>query len=328
MAISVQSLVNELGSRKGEFLKNVRDNVYEHIAVKNWRDCLTITDLYYDGSVRSTYRPEASTDYGGRLIAFTRGKKYDDRVLDSGLTPGVVKTVIEEFEKFYASETFSKMLVKQLMSDRVFAKKLAETIVDAASGPISAALKRQITERLADILQERLGDTLVNATVALVSQVVAVIVSKSVLTIILHQMVIMLKGALAKILATTALKTTLVAAIKKLATIKIVAFVTALVAPALGSVPVFFIAAPIIAVVLAWIINHEAENLPKNMATKISVAIRDELDRKFDDINNDIVTELVNSLTTDALGKLAENVAHDLATNDEFRAALRQLGNQ
>ena len=64
------------------------------------------------------------------------------------------------------------------------------------------------------------------------------------------------------------------------------------------------------------------------MATKISAAIRDELDGKFDDINKNIVTKLVNSLTTDALGRLAENVAHDLATNDEFRAALRQLGNQ
>lgn len=270
MAISVQSLVNELGSKKVEFLTNVRNSVYNHIAAKNWRDCLTITELYYDCTVRSTWRPKASTNYGGRLIAFTSGKRYEGRALDSGLTQGVVKRVTNEFERFYASEIFSRMLVKQLMEDRVFAKKLASTIVDAASEPISSALKRQITERLADVLQEKLGDTLVSVTTTLVSKVVAVMVSNSVLTIILHHMTIMLKGVLTKILATTALKTTLVAVVKKLAATKTVTIVAALVAQTLGSVSFIVIAAPIVAVVIAWVIHHEAENLPIKMATEIS----------------------------------------------------------
>lgn len=338
MSIQVQTVVNELGAKKGDFLKNVKDAVYSHIAQKSWRDCLTVTQLYSNGTVKSTWRPAATTDYFGRLLSFTRGKNYEEGgwfsskktyALDSGLTPGVVKVVTAEFEKFYTSDAFSNILVKQLMKDRVFVESLAKTIVEASNNPLTAAVKKQLTSRLADILENTLGGVMAKGITLGVGKIVSVMVathvSNAVLYAMLKNMAFVLKNVLTKVLATTALKATLMSVIKKIATAKIVVIMAALLAPILGSLPVVAIAAPVAALVIAYLVDREGKKLPITMASKVSVAVSAELDGEFASLNNDIVTEMAKSLTAATFKDLAADIAKDLAKDNDFQDAINDL---
>lgn len=345
MSIQVQTVVDKLGAKKSVFLENVEGAVYSNIAGQSWRGCLTIRQMYSNGNVKSTWRPNASKDYLGRLVAFTRGKKYKDGYsyyeLDSGLTPGVVNVVTKEFEKFYTSEDFSKMLSEQLMRDRVFVDKLASSIVDATNGTLPTALRQQLATQLVHILENMLGDSLQKTAgkfiVVGISKaaglVVASGVSKAVMAVMMKNMVLLLKGALAKVLATTAIKTTLISLAKKAAAAKIIALLAALLSPILAkitasiAIPFAWVAAPVLIGILAWIINNEAENLPRNMGEKVSKAVRDELNGNFERLNQNVVTEVIKNLTTDLLSDLAMNTAKDLVKDEEFRATLSQLGN-
>ena len=343
MSNQIQTVVNELGEQKETFLENVRSEIYWHIKYKSWQDCLTILQLHSDGKVKSTWRPAATKAYLGRLVDFTRGKKYSEGRskydLDSGLTPGVVDVVTKEFEKFYTSEDFSKILLRQIMKDRIFVEKLSSTIIDATNGTLPTAIKKQLAERLAQVLEESMGDSLKIAAgkgiMVVVSKTVGIVtatgISKAVLAVLMKNMVFMLKGVLAKILATTAIKTTLIALAKKAAAAKIIALLVALLSPIIAkiaasiSIPVAWIAAPILLGILGWIIKHEAENLPKNMAEKVSLAVRDELSGNFSKLNENVVTEIMKNFSVDVLNDLALDTAKDLITDEKFKAELKNL---
>ena len=343
MSTQIQTVVNELGAQKQTFLDNMRKEINSYITRKSWRDCLTILQLYHDGTVKSEWRPAATKAYLGRLIVFTRGKKYSEGYskydLDSGLTPGVVDIVIKEFEKFYTSEDFSKVLLQQIMKDRVFVEKLAETIIDATNGTLPTLLKKQLAERLVQILEDSMGDSLkmvagkgvVLVVGKAVSLVVATGISNAVLAVMMKNMALLLKGVLSKILATTAIKTTLISLAKKAATVKTITFLSAVLSPILAkiaagiSIPVTYIVAPILAGIIAWIIKHEAENLPVNMGEKVSLAVCDELSGNFEQLNKNVITEVMKSFSVDVLGDLAMDTAKDLIADEKFKADLESL---
>ena len=343
MSTQIQTVVNELGAQKQTFLDNVRKEINSYITRKSWRDCLAILQLYSNGTVKSEWRPDATKAYLGRLLVFTRGKKYSEGYLeydlDSGLTPGVVKVVIKEFEKFYTSEDFSKVLLHQIMKDRVFVEKLAETIIDATNGTLPTLLKKQLVERLVQILEDSMGDSLkmvAGKGVMLVvgkavSLVVATGISNAVLAVMMKNMALLLKGVLSKILATTAIKTTLISLAKKAATAKTISLLAMVLSPILAkiattvSIPVAYIVAPILVGILAWIIHHEAENLPANMGKKVSLVVCDELSGNFEQLNKNVVTEVMKSFSVDVLGDLAMDTAKDLIADEKFKADLKSL---
>lgn len=259
--------------------------------------------------------------------------------MDSGLTPGVVNVVVEEFKKFYTSENFSKVLLQQIMKDRVFVEKLADTIIDATNGTLPSILKKQLAERLVQILEDSMGDSLkmvAGKGVMLVvgkavSLVVATGISNAVLAVMMKNMALLLKGVLSKILATTAIKTTLISLAKKAAATKIIALLAAVLSPILAkiaaslTIPVACIVAPILVGIITWIIHHEAENLPANMGKKVSVAVCDELNGNFEQLNKNVVTEVMKNFSVDVLSDLAMDTAKDLISDEQFKADLESL---
>ena len=350
MQIDVQALIDERGGNKQVFLDNVQQKINQYIAGKSWQDCLTIVQLNSDGTINSMWSPAASLDYAKRLVAFMHGKKYEEGGffsstkyydLDSGLTKGVVDVVTEEFKKFYSAEEFSNLLFQQLMKDKVFAGELANTLADilneASNGVLGSALKKQLSDQLAQSLLNAGGDTLATAIgtalKAVLGKVIGLVaatsISKAVLAVMMKNMVIMLKGVLAKVLATTALKTTLMTLLKKLVLAQIVAaavaFITAMAAKAGISVSFGWIAAPVIVVIIGWIIKHEINNLPADMGKKVSKSVRDELDGKFARINNDVVTEMAKSLAKTAMSDLVGKIAGGLMENENFKKAVGDL---
>lgn len=351
MPIDVSFLIKELGNKKNDFLDGVEETIKIYIAGKSWQECLTIKQLYPDSTIiKSTWSPKISLDYAKRLVAFMRGEQYEEGGffsskrrydLDSGLTQGVVDEVTKEFNKFYTSEDFSNILFQQLMKDNIFATTLAneisEKVIIASNGIIGTTLKRQLSEQLVQALQNAGGDALATAIgtalKAVVGKLIALVaatsISKAVLAVIMKNMIIMLQGVLAKVLATTALKATLMSLLKKLVAAKIVAAVVALVAAAAAkagvSISFGWIVAPIIIGVIAWIIKHEVSNLPIDMSKKVSKSVRDELDGKFTKINNDVVTEMVKSLATSTMSNLAKEIAGNLMEDEDFKKAMHNL---
>ena len=315
---TVQSMVAELGKKKTPFLDDVESSINSYISHRSWQECLTIVERYSDGSVRSTWEPsEILEGYVNRLIAFLRKKKYDGYELDSKLTDGVVVLVTKKFEEFYSKNagSLAKPLLQQLMNDKVFVNKLADQIIDVSKGPLPTAVKSRLTSHLIYALEDSMqinisqiaSDSIHTLTTHVVAAAASVPISKAVAVVLLKNMAIFLKGAVAKVMATTAVKTMLATTIKKLVAVKIVAALIALVAPALGSISIWWIVAPLLAAFIAY----EVSNLPENMGKKVSLAVRQELSGEFDNLNKNVVTQIMGGLTSSALGVLASDIAKD-----------------
>lgn len=315
---NVQSLVAELGKNRTSFLNEVESSINHYISHRSWQECLTIVERYSDGRVRLTWKPsEIMEGYVKRLIALLRKKKYNGYELDSKLTDGVVELVTKKFEEFYSknASSLARPLLQQLLNDKIFVNKLAEQIVDVSKGPLPTAVKSKLTSYLIHALEESMqvnisqiaSDSIHTLTTQVVAAAASIPISKAVAIVLLKNMAIFLKGAVAKVMATTAVKTMLAAAVKKLVAVKIIAALIALVAPALGSISVWWIVAPLLAAFIAY----EVSNLPENMGKKVSLAVRQELSGEFDNLNKNVVVQIMSGLTTSALGVLASDIAKD-----------------
>ena len=328
MQVDVKSIVDALGKDKTEFLNDVEISISAHIKAKSWQECLTIVERYSWGGIKSTWEPEVSADYWDRMVAFVKSKNYEGYQLDSKLTDGVVDLVTEKFGKFYEghADDLSVPLSQQLMKDHVFSELLAREIIEASKGTLPQEIKKQLANQLADIIQQTsigqsLRDHAVVAITTAISTVIATVISSTIGSILLKQMIILLKGVIAKILATTAFKTMIVATIKAIAKAKIIAFLVAIFGSMLGSVPLFFIIAPLLTAFIAY----QVSSLPGKMGDKVSNAVRQELEGKFDSMSTSIVNEIVGSLTGDTIKSLAKSIASDALKSEEFKDSISEI---
>ena len=319
----VQAMVSKLAEKKKPFLDEVERSIHTYISSRSWQQCLTLVERRADGSKRLTWYPSEVFDgYTGRLIAFLRKQPYKGYDLDSYLTDGVVERVTKKFEKFYAdnSSDLAEPLLKQLLANKVFVNMLAKEIVEASNSPLSQAMKDKLTAHLAHVLEDsmqvNLSQIALNGIQTIITKVVAgaaaLPISNAVLAVLLKNVAIFLKGAIAKVMATTAFKTMFAAAVKKLVAVKIIAVLAAILAPVIGSVSIVYIVAPLIAAFIAY----EVATLPENMAEKVSEAVRKELNGEFDNISTNVVTEILKSLTTGTLSALAKDIAGDANFKD------------
>ncbi len=289
MQIDVQALIDERIGNKKVFLDNVQEKINTHIAGKSWQECLTIVQLNSDGTINSTWSPDVSSDYAGRLLPFMRGERYRGDMffsfsteyydLDSGLTKGVVDVVTDEFKKFYSSEEFSNLLFQQLMKDQVFAgelaSKLADILNEASNGVLGSALKQQLSDQL--------SQSLLNAE----RHILAPTIGSA------------LKAVLGQVITATAAKA--------------------------GVSSFGCTVAPILIFAIAWIVNREAKNLLADMGKKVSKAVCDELDGRFAIINNIVVTEMARSLARTGMSDLVGKIAGGLMENENFKKAVGDL---
>ncbi len=334
---TIKMAVNALGAKKNTFLNDIESSIKSHISAKSPLECLTINQLYSYGGVKSTWKPEVSKAYFKRLSAFLQKKKFEGYNLDSKLTPGVVDLVNKKFNEFYSSnaDLLVEPLKEQLMKDQVFVEKLIETIINSTKEPFPAAIKKHLTENLVHILQQTMGVNIghdighgISIVLAkTISATVALNISTSVMTAVLHHVALALKGTIAQVLASTAFKSTIVAFIKKLLAIKIVAFLAAFVSavpvlgPAIAAAPLYVIVAP----VLAGFIYYQISSLPENMAESVSVAVRQELSGEFEKLNTEVTTQIFESFGKDALGSLVSDIAAEVANDSTFKDALDEL---
>ena len=324
---TVTEIVNILGNKKHSVVDSIENSIDLHISSRSWQDCLTIVLRDSNGSVRSTWYPSEITDgYTPRFIAFLRKKKYNGYTVDSVLTDDVVKLVADKFSSFYKdnSDCISKPLLDQLLKDHVFVEQLSKQVVEISNGTLPSAIKSQMTTVIIHHLENSMnvniaqscGHIIAVSTTQIVAFATSLPISKAMIAVMAKSIGIYMKTIIAKVLASTAMKTMMMTAVKKIVAAKIIATMIALVGTHLGGMSIAWFVMPLLAAFIAY----EVSNLPKKMGKKVSLAVRAELYGEFNTINTNIAQQIVSSFSVSTLSSLAS----DIANNDEIKGMLKQ----
>ena len=275
------------------------------------------------------------TDSRLNLIHFFTGPRYKlvtiEYDLDSKLTSGVIQLVIDKFQAFYSSDSFSKLIAEKIIKDKAFAEILAIQITEVSRGFLPTAVKKQFTAKLAGILdnstqsiQQGIIDTTGAVVHGVVNTVIATSISQSVIAVMINNVAHFLHGVIAHVLATTAIKTTLINITKKYVVTKLIAIVLALapnLVPFLGTMPAWAILLPIV----AGFIAYQISSLPEKMGTDVSHAIIEELNGNFEEMNTNVVNQIMGDLTKETLSSLAVEIAQNLSNDSTFQDNLNEL---
>lgn len=317
---SLKFLVDRLGDEKYDFLNSVESKINSHISRRKGKDCLTFVERGSTGSVLRTWRPEASGDYIKCLTNFCSGSSFKGNELDSYLTDDVVKVVTQEFEVFYEKNTkeIAPILTEIIIQDKVFLESLTEQIVDFANAEIPSSIKSQVASVLVHKLEDVFDANITNSAAHAVNVVATKAVSAAVslpiaqhtAMIILKYLTIHLKAVLAKVLASTAIKSMIAAAVKKFAAAALIATIVKIVGAKLSLSAGAAFAFVLIPALFAFI-AYELVNFPKKLGAKVSEKLRSELDGSFEKINMNILEEAVSQISSAGLSGLASSIAQE-----------------
>ena len=340
--VVIDELLDKLGGDKAKFLSATESAVKNYIAGQG-SGCLTVIGLDSEGNPAKTYPLSASTTYAGALIAFSRGKEYEYRKLDSGLTRPVSQIVVAEFEKLYGSnsEALSKALLQVLTEDATILDSIVQTVIDSrlsdmaigqARSFIAGRITEEVSHKACALIVEHMklyahGSAAVGGQVSAVgkqavSDVATASLAKTVALVIMKMIASGMGPLLAKILATAAFKTAIITALKKYIIAAVVATIVKAVAVKIGVSTTALFAWVLIPLIAAFLIR-EIYVFPAHLAEKVADKLRAELDSNFTSINTTILEKLFDGLG----GMAAKNIAQDIARNPEVVASIDTLLN-
>lgn len=322
----ITQIVKQLNGSKQNFLNDLQANIAGQVKARSFTDCLTLVLRDGFGNSRETIAPAASLRYARCLLAFINEKRFEGFEIDSDLTDGVVQTVVSQFEGLYDQnqEAIGSIVLVALLQDKVFRNGLTGQIMDTFSGTLPEVLKRKATSVMLTKLDSAFGHTVEHA----VSKGSGVLIKQTVGAPIAHKLAFLLvkilstnlKVIIAKFLASAAFKAAIASAIKKFVVAIVLSSMIKFLAAKLGvsvAGAYAFVLIPVIAAYLAY----EAYSLPENLASKISVQIKDSLDSEYAAINADIAMNLVRNVLHVGAGALITNISH----NHEVIAAVKTV---
>ena len=133
----------------------------------------------------------------------------------------------------------------------------------------------------------------------------------------------MLKGVIAKVLASATFKTMMATMVKKFVAAKIIAIVISLIGAKMAGISIGRVLAPLIIAFIAYEIN----TLPRKMAEKISTAVVEELSGKFTSLNHNVSTSIASEIGSAALITYLSDVANDTSMRDILNQVYEELNN-
>ena len=317
--MELKSIIDELGNQKDTFLTEIENEINKYISQRTWQECLTIVQRDSSGEIKSIYEPSIiDSEYINALITFLRKRQLNGYDLDSKITDNVVTIVTDKFESFYTSnaDVFAKPLLDQLLNDKVFTTQLVNTFVDISQDEFPDAVKNQVIEKLIHILENSVNidvsqiavDTIPVLMKGILAGASTLPISQTLAVILLNHMLIFIKGAIAKIMTMTAVKTFIAVIVKKIIIANILMAIAAYVG-SLGTIPAGFI----FAVILVAFIRYHAKKIPEKMGEKVSIAVKEELSGKFNEINTTITEQVMQSLLKNTAGILAADIAREIS---------------
>lgn len=321
----IESIINGLGERKEKFLNEVQRSINSKISNSSISDCLSVT-VRHSSSNTNWYPSEILDGYLPRFIAFIRKKDYNGCVVDSYMTDKVVEIVISKFNEFYTnnSDLIARPLLDLLLTNRTIATALSNHIIEATNGTLPSAIKSKLSTLLIHKLDSALGGGIIDSashavsglTTKAVAAIAAIPISKSLMVVLMKHFAFLMKGVIAKVLASAAIKTMLATTVKKIVAVKIIGAAITLFASKVGlttsGAVVGWIVAPLIIAFLA----HEVISLPRKMGEKVASEVRAELSGHFTKINRNVVTAIVESILLSGIQAFAKEVAADPQMKD------------
>lgn len=331
----IDNIVESLGNEKNNFLNNVENKVRKYIEAKSIKECLTFVERNTDGSVYVHWYPsEIGSGYVKCLVAFCRKKTYRGKELDSALTDGVVQQVTEEFNNFYSekSEILSKHLLPVLFNDKVFLKVFTSHLAESLNKTLPASAKSKLMGLLTQKLEDSFNTHIINLTghsisslaTKVVASASAIPISHALAMLILKTFAVTLKGVIAKVLASAAVKSMIMAAVKKIAAAKILTVIIALVGSKLGITTGAAVAFVLIPLIIAFI-GYEFYTLPKKLAEKVSVEIRNELSSSYNTINRNVIGSIISDIAKTGAQTFALQLSQELEMKEIMNTLLKEI---
>lgn len=312
--VLIQQLVDLLGRQKSEFLSDVRWSINSYISNKTPKNCLTVVERSANGTIYKEWKPDADIDYFNALYAFCRGQMFRGRIMDSVLTDPIVQLAGEKFQKLYNNniEQISELLLVAILKNNIIVNSLVDTIVkslhlDNVSGYAKNKFAAILIEQIQQIITSSSGHMIIDTAGSTIKAAISTPIIHSCATIIIKQLSLTLKYVIAKVLASAAFKTALVAIIKKFAATAIISVLVHIIGAKVIAVFGANIALIIIPLVIAYI-YYKFQTLPETLGENVSQKVVENLDSNFTKINKNVAELLCNEVFGIAGSLIAKEV--------------------
>ncbi len=222
---AIKEIRTIIEGREKVIISESERTIYNHIANKPIKDCLTIITRDGRGKIAETFVPAPpDARYVKVLVAFVRKRDFENKTLDSGLSDGtaeaVAKVFADDLEK--VADTMAEKLVPFLFNSQVFLDGIATAITASYKGTIPVHLQSKVTSmlvsKLKTTLMQHVDTTSITAIKASIGKIVGASVSSplaaKIIAMMIHTLTTTMKPILVKIMASTALKTAILAKIK------------------------------------------------------------------------------------------------------------------
>ena len=317
MADSGANIVADaIAKHKNELFRKINHDTRQSILKLTPKECLTFI-LELKGNKVRKYKPEASEEYAGAMIAFCRGKQYRGYNVESEVTGVVIKTVETSILDFYGSEGICKS-VSDAIIEEIFKYGAGTSIIKHEILEKKNWIGREISVMTHDTTAYSIAGTVIDAATQQIGDFFQSTVGKQVVLAISKMLATTsgkiavmnaVKVAVMKVMASAALQTVLVNFIRKVGVGILIktaigkALIALLAVIGIAHVPLVWIILPLIAVLLVY----EYNTFPSKLADKIPSEVSNIIKGQFDEMNKVMSESIFSAITekmTDELTKV------------------------
>lgn len=318
-----QKIVDKIKSiiqgREETIIPAVREKIYSYISGKPIKECLTLVARDNDKIVE-TFVPPPDIRYVKALTAFVLKRDFEYKTLDSGLSEGTAQEVAKIFatDLGKVSDEMSETIVPFLFRSEKFMDGLAAAIMAAYKGPIPVHLTSKVTAMLASKLKTILAQHMDTVSVSAIKASIAKIAGASVgsplaakvVVVIVHTLTTSMKPILIKILASTTLKTAILAKIKAVIIASFLGAFIKLLAVKIGLSTSAAFAWVILPLLVAWL-AYEALHFPEKLAENVSRDVARDLRDGFPQTSQTIAMTIVEMAITQATAIITRELVQE-----------------
>ncbi len=305
--------------REETIIPAVQDKIYNYISTKPIKTCLTIVARDKDKIVE-TFMPPPDIRYVKALTAFVLKRDFEYKTLDSGLSEGTAQEVAQVFaaDLGKVSDEMSDTIVPFLFRSEKFLDGIAAAIMTAYKGPIPVHLTSKVTAMLANklktVLTQHMDTVSVSAIKASIAKIAGASVSSpfaaKVVVLMVHTITTSMKPILIKILASTTLKTAILAKIKAVIIASFLGAFIKLLAVKIGLSTGAAFAWIILPLLLAWL-AYEALHFPEKLAENVSRDVARDLREGFPQTSETIAMTIVEMAIAQATAILTRELVQE-----------------
>lgn len=285
--MSSDDLIDRLASRKSEFVDKAQSRVYFYIRSQNRKTCLSIVEKDGHGSGESrTHRPGFDS-YIKVLTCFCTKQKYHSHELDSALSKPIVDVICSCYTELLDenSEEVKEFLFKKIAGNKVVLEtaltaamaKLTAKGLNVSQAKLAAMVHHAISQTVAHAASTKIGMAVGHGVTVVAGSTAGHFLTKMLLQAVAHH----INYVVAHFLSHAAVQKAVMVAMKKICIVTVTAVVVKALAAKLGVTSAAAAAHILGGVFVGGYLTIKLLNLPEEMASNVSVGVRDTLNENF-----------------------------------------------